>query len=140
MAREVQLDPDGRVAFHRLDADTTYTLTVMGWDTEYYVLETGLRPGEGEITVEARRGVKITGRAVLPAGAKAVRISVEVDVHGMSFGAEVSQQDGSFTLRGVPPGTWPVSARAFVGGRTYVGKTTATAPGSVTIHLEPEGR
>ena len=101
-----------------------------------FVLGRDLRPGEEEIVLAPRTGGTITGRLHLPAGATPSYRNVAVSVLGFHLGGEVAE-DGSFTIQGVPPGTWEVTGSAQVDGVYRRGSVQAAAGADVDIQLEP---
>jgi hypothetical protein len=113
---------EGHLAFHGLDGDRTYRLWIGGLPDGRYVLGTGLRPGTEEVELEILEGHAIQGTILEPDLEGRRHRNVSASVHGFQAPGRVDP-DGTFTIRGVPPGTWPVTATVY----EETGLWTATA-------------
>jgi 5-hydroxyisourate hydrolase-like protein (transthyretin family) len=97
------------------------------------------RPAPGE-TFRLARGLTISGRVLRPDGTLATEGNVYENHRINELQCEIAE--GSFVLRGIPPGRCILGAFSYVGGRLLYGATRAVAGDeNVTITLvdEPSG-
>lgn len=128
---------DGTLRFRGLDRSATYALWIAPDPEGRYVLEQGIRPDAGTITVSPQKGGVVRGRLSLPDDVELLDLRVFLSGRSMVNVTGRVEKDGSFEIVGVPPGRWRIHAS----GRThdvppayYVGQLDEVEAGS-TLEL-----
>jgi protocatechuate 3,4-dioxygenase beta subunit len=86
------------------------------------------------VTLTLVRSRELRGRLETAPGARISTGTVSVAVPGVRLQADPAA-DGTFTITGAPPGTWPIDAWAAVGDRTWRGTTQAEAGAQVLVRM-----
>ncbi len=126
---------DGRVKFESARPGARYTLWMPPGPDGRHVYERGLEPGRPERVVRLTEGKTISGRVRLPS--RRVGASVGIHDRGISIAGTVDD-DGRFEIRGVPDGTWTVTAGVSLPAGEYR-RVTATVEAGGTVDLDLTG-
>lgn len=92
-------------------------------DSDLCALVEEFQGGDPERVVALAPGRTVKGRVEWPSGAEPGGVGVER--RGLVLAAESVGKDGTFTVRGVPPGDWTAVARATLGGEPVKAETPA---------------
>ena len=131
-ARELWKVDDGVYRVGGLDPDMSYWLWMGPTDTGRYAYAE-VAPGVEEVTLRFQRCGTIQGRVDLPA--EHGRVLARIAQRGVRIEAE-ARSDGTFTLIGVPPGSWTVRVETTLpGGATAWGHADAMPGESVHVLL-----
>jgi hypothetical protein len=122
---------DRSLVFRGLRPDRTYTLCVSPVDG-LSLIRQGVRADAGELTVRLERGLELTGRVLFPEGATDMKVGFNDG--RISANAEV-EADGRFVFRGVPAGSYDVTAWIQVDGAKRQASATIRAGESGDIDL-----
>lgn len=106
--RYAPVAPDGRVRFVRLPPDRALELLAVA-GAERVVRVFDLRAGETEVEVATQPAQTIRGRAEAEGGLDRVEVSAEA-YPGVRVGKAILAPDGTFTVSGLPAGTYRVKA------------------------------
>jgi hypothetical protein len=132
----VQLDATGRARFQGLVPGEGYTLSILGLPGGRYVLVRGVKPSADEIEVEMQAGGSVRGTIVAPEGVSLHQVWVMVrNAEGMRDGTRTDPKTGTFEFRGLPEGSWTVSAAYWLDGKRYQGEARTRTGGEVEIQL-----
>jgi hypothetical protein len=84
-----------------------------------------------DFTLRRVHGVSVRGHAAKPAGAPMVSVSLSAagTMGNGAIGNGMSDPEGKFELRGVPPGAYTVTARTSVANKMYVANRTLQVGG-----------
>jgi hypothetical protein len=130
----VRLGP--KLVFEGLLPDLRYSLAVCGVAGRLCAESKGIRGDAGRVELVLEEGETVSGRLVLPPGAREMR--VHAVVHGESIDGRV-EPDGAFTIGGLVPGTWTVHGHAKDGGgETYGGRVEASTGTEVVLLLSTD--
>jgi hypothetical protein len=127
-----------KLTFPGLKPDVRYTLWIAPQESDWYALATDLGAGPTPVIVRLERGGTIRGRLTLPDGATNVGVSVASE-QGLTANGRVAP-DGTYEVRGLPPGTWTVRGYARDGQRRFDASGTASTGGSLDLRLEERTR
>lgn len=109
---------DGTITVHGANPDAVYTLWLGARDGQEVVYETDLRIDGRELVVRPQRALTISGRLIAPPDSRITAINVnDAGVHVKGTWVEAE----TYEVRGLPEGTWNVSAR----GRCPEGRLSA---------------
>lgn len=127
------IEDDGTVRIEGLREGVSYNLYVRESETDRCALLRALPANEPWPEIELLEGQAVGGRVLFPADCDLVSVALMVDKAAMIDAAP--EEDGTFRIRGVPPGTWTAVAWA-TRGEDYIVKTAEVrAGGSVTLDL-----
>ena len=92
--------------------------------------------------MDAKEGQAITGRVTLPDGVPLQSVGIGAgSSQGFNAQARADPKTGTFSIEGLPPGTYSLHAHAWHEGTSYQGTGKAVAGGDVTLELKKrEGR
>jgi len=117
----------GRLVYRGLPSDRTYTLFIEPDYKGRTVYARGLSPGPDPVTVELGTGRTIRGSVALPPGTTPSFVSIRG--REFNFNSDINA-DGTFVIRGVPPG--PCWVTAFLDkGNDVVTRTLKAKAGDV---------
>jgi len=122
---------DGRAEVSGVKPGVTYRVWGGPTKTGRYI-DSLLTPEDEMISVQWRRGGDVRGRVVLPEGHG--NADVEILEPGIAIRTHV-RPDGSFLLRGVPPGHWTIQAFCYVGEQACTGTVTGGPGDDVEIEV-----
>lgn len=109
-AKPLTTDSRGRVRLSNLDEEAaTFALH----HPDYLPYDSTIPAGQSTFTAKLRRGAVVRGRVLDAAGKPVGSVSIEamsLDGHGGDFAESIA--DGTFELKGLPPGKYRLTARA----------------------------
>ena len=127
------VEDDGTIHLEGLRPGVRYNLYVRERETGRCALLRGLSADEPWPEIELAQGAPVTGRILLPRGYDMCNVAVLVD--GCVLMDGMVEEDGTFRIEAVPPGTWTICAYTNVDG-TYVAATAEARTGDpVAIDL-----
>ena len=127
----LEVGASGKVLCRGLDPVRSYYVWFGPSETGRYAYGK-VGPNQDSITLPAEQGGEVTVRVTWPEGAE----PAEVCLSGPGFYIDADRKDdGTYEIRGVPPGTWRVTATARLGGEMLSAERDAAAGASVAIEV-----
>ena len=131
---------DGTVSFPRLPRDATYVLSIGPTPSGGTAYVRGLRPGAPPAVVPLHPGASIRGRLLGPQGLE--DFAVVATGPGLAVHGSVDRL-GAFEVRGLPPGTWKITATATRAGvpvaeSAYEASVEIAAGSNADVILRPK--
>lgn len=144
----LRIGEDGRAESRPLDSSEPYQIWVGGLANDRYAWHEGVQPGDEVIDLTVRSGGTFRGRVRSTSDRPLNRWRVSVlgpvpslrpELHDLdNLPVTQNEAEGTFIVRGVPPGRWRLFVTGSIGDKTFDQTSWASPGDDVTITLGDE--
>ncbi|MDJ0975012.1 MAG: carboxypeptidase regulatory-like domain-containing protein [Planctomycetota bacterium] len=100
---------DGRFSVDNVPEGASWVVTAYKWSDDRYAQSEAVAGGTVDLVLRLKRGESISGRVTVEGSDPGMKIWVQCTAPGMSTWSQ-SEEDGSFEVKGLPPGRYTLSA------------------------------